>query len=566
MSRRRRRRNGLIIKIVLTIAILLIALGFIIFGIRSVLSSGNKITDLNAYFGTGNDGTGLVINDQVIPGDSVIKSGDNIYVDYDEIRTKVNTKVYFDMNEQLLLYALPTEVVEESAGSDSFIVEGERAFISLDFVSQYTDMDYKVYEDPDRVVIRSNFEGVRTVEARKKTQVLLDPNKKSEALSDVEKGTDLYYLEEGDKFSRVATEDGFVGYVKNSHISDPVELAIDRAFTAPEYTSIQMDETVCLGWHQVTSLTANGSVSEVITGRSGMNVIAPTWFFAMDTAGNIKSLASSEYVETAHSKGISVWAVANDFDGGSFGGIYSAEETKALLSSTSSRRNLEKQIVNAAVAAGVDGINIDFEKVGEDCDPHYIQFIREMSVACRNNDLVLSVDTYVPSAWTYQYHREEQAQIVDYLIIMAYDEYGSWSEEIGPNSSVNYVADAIRDTLKVAPADKIVIGLPFYTKLWVEEPIAGTSSYNLSVQTVRMDEAEKLLGENNATPTLDEEVGEYFATFEKDGKRLSIWLENKYSLDQKLQLMKDNNIAGCAFWKLTQENTDIWVMIESYVN
>ena len=118
----------------------------------------------------------------------------------------------------------------------------------------------------------------------------------------------------------------------------------------------------------------------------------------------------------------------------------------------------------------------------------------------------------------------------------------------------------------MAPADKIVIGLPFYTKLWVEEPIAGTSSYNLSVQTVRMDEAEKLLGENNATPTLDEEVGEYFATFEKDGKRLSIWLENKYSLDQKLQLMKDNNIAGCAFWKLTQENTDIWVMIESYVN
>ena len=95
----------------------------------------------------------------------------------------------------------------------------------------------------------------------------------------------------------------------------------------------------------------------------------------------------------AHTAGLEVWAVFRDFHGGT----NSYDETYETLRYTSKRAKLEDQVVAAAVAAGVDGINLDFELISSKCGVHYVQLVRELSVKCHQNNLVFSVDNYVHS-------------------------------------------------------------------------------------------------------------------------------------------------------------------------
>ena len=185
----------------------------------------------------------------------------------------------------------------------------------------------------------------------------------------------------------------------------------------------------------MTNCTANSTVLEKIAATKGLTTIAPTWYHVKDTEGNLESISSAEYVNYAHQSNIEVWATIRDFDGG----ISSNEESLALLSSTSSRENLINQLIAEALQTGIDGINVDFEKISQECGEHYIQFIRELSVRCRQNGLVLSVDNYVPKGYNMQYNRKEQGVMADYVVIMGYDEHFGGSPEAGSVSSYNFV-------------------------------------------------------------------------------------------------------------------------------
>ena len=178
---------------------------------------------------------------------------------------------------------------------------------------------------------------------------------------------------------------------------------------------------------------------EKIAKSKGLTTLAPTWYHVADTEGNIKSISSTDYVNYAHKANIEVWATVRDFDGG----INSQKESYELLSHTSRREKLINQLVAAALQTGIDGINVDFEKISKECGEHYIQFIRELSVRCRQNGLVLSVDNYVPKGYNMQYNRKEQGIVADYVIIMGYDEHFAGSPEAGSVSSYNYVKEGI---------------------------------------------------------------------------------------------------------------------------
>ena len=579
---RRRRRISLFLKFFVIFIVLVGILGGSFLWTR--YGPSKEKYDLNKYFGIESENQMGVTVDNEIVGPQAIQADGVVYVSYEAVRDYLNSRFYWDANENILLYTLPTGMVTVGVGSKDYTIakeskseeyvilktEGSTAYIALDFVKQYTDIEYKTYKDPARVMIVSKWE-TNTTLAKSSTEVRVKGGVKSPVLAKVDKGDKLTVVEDASDWKKVRTESGVVGYVKKTRLRKVQSEQIQRDFQEPEFTSISKDYTINLAWHQVTSQVANSSVLETIASTKGLTTISPTWFSVADNSGNINSIASTEYVNYAHQAGIEVWALVDNFN--------KEVDQMELLSHTSSRENLTNALVSEALKSGVDGINVDFETISTEVGEHYIQFIRELSVKCRLNNLVLSVDNYVPKGYNEHYHRKEQGIVADYVIVMGYDEHFGGSYESGSVASYNYVKEGIEETIKDVPANKVINAVPFYTRLWKEVPKteaelaeqAGTEAadYPLKVtsEAMGMASASKAVSDAGAEVVWDDTLKQNYAEWSgSDGATYKIWLEDATSLEAKLQLMKDNKLAGTAAWKLGFENAEIWELILKYVN
>ena len=188
------------------------------------------------------------------------------------------------------------------------------------------------------------------------------------------------------------------------------------------------------------------------------------------------------------------------------------------------------------------------------------------------------MDNYVPKGYNMQYDRKEQGIVADYVVIMGYDEHFSGSPEAGSVSSYNFVKEGIEETLKEVPAEKIISGIPFFTRLWEETPKTdeelkeqeGTDqaeyTMNVTSQALDMASAQAKVAEAGAEITWDEETQQNYATWTVENTTYEIWLEDEQSIEPKLKLMKDNKLAGTAAWALGQESSEVWNLILKYVN
>ena len=431
-----------------------------------------------------------------------------------------------------------------------------------------------MYDAPNRAVITSEWGEIETALIRHDTQVRYRGGVKSPILKEVSKSDKVTVLEDEDDWMKVATEDGVIGYVKTNALKNRKTETISREFEEPVYTNISKDQTINLAWHNVSNADANNYVSQMLAETKGLTTIAPTWFSIADTEGNMTSLGSADYVSYAHQSGLEVWAVLRDFHGG----INSYDETYEVLSYTSRRTRLIDQVIAAAQELGVDGINLDFELISTQCGEHYVQFVRELSVRCRQNGLVFSVDNYVPQPYNEHYDLEEQGTVADYVIIMGYDEHTDSSYEAGSVASLGYVEQGIADALEKVPETKLIAGIPFYTRLWFETPKteeelaaeAGTeaASYpnKISSEALGMDEAQEALTNAGVQAQWDDNTRQNYAEWEADGGTYKIWLEDNQSLEEKLKVISDNDLAGVAEWRLGWENASVWDLILQYIN
>lgn len=583
---KRRRQRTIILKGIFTFIIIVGIIAALFLWRR--YGPSKERADLDEYYGIKSENQlAVVVNNGILEPGGMLSDG-KAYVEYSLVRDYINERFYWDPNENTLLYTLPNDVVSVGVGNKEYSVskaknsvdytilrtEGSTAYIALDFVKQYTDMDYEVYDNPGRVMICTETGTTTVAEVKRDTQVRYQGGVKSPVLTDVEKKEVVTVIETEGSWKKVRTEDGFIGYIKESALKKEKTEKIDRGFEEPDYTSISKDYTINMAWHNVTNTDANSSVLEMIAQTKGLTTISPTWFHVADTAGNLESISSADYVNYAHQSNIEVWASIRDFDGG----INSQEESYELLSHTSNRDNLINQLIAAALQVGLDGINVDFEKISTECGEHYIQFIRGLSVKCRQNGLVLSVDNYVPQAYNQQYHRKEQGVFADYVIIMGYDEHYAGSPEAGPVASYNFVKEGIEQTLKEVPAEKVINAVPFFTRVWKETAKTaeelrqqeGTESaeYSMNVESeaYSMTEVENILSQVGVTPTWDDEVKQNYATWESEGSTYEVWVEDASSLEPKLQLIKEYGLAGSAAWRLGYEKTEIWDLILKYVN
>ena len=596
-SKRKRQRN-LIIKGALLIILVVGAIVAAFLWKR--YSPSKEKYDLKKYYGIENEGQlAITIDDQVVEPHGNIADG-KAYIQYDVVRKYINSRFYWDPNENVLLYTLPNDTVTVEVGSKDYNVskekksedyvilrtEGSTAYIALDFIQQYTNIEYELYNEPSRVMIVSDWGETTVASVKRNTQVRYQGGVKSPILTEVKKKDEVTVIESEQNWKKVRTKDGLIGYIKNSSLKKEETKKISRAFEEQKFTNISKDYTINMAWHNVTNTDANNSVLQRIAESKGLTTIAPTWFHVKDTDGNMDSIASADYVNYAHQAGIEVWAAIRDFDGG----INSYEESYEMLRYTSKRETLINQLISEALRVGVDGINVDFEKISEECGEHYIQFIRELSVRCRQNGIVLSIDNYVPKGYNMQYDRKEQGIVADYVVIMGYDEHYAGSPVAGPVSSYNFVKEGIEETIKQVPASKVISGIPFFTRLWEERPktaeelaaesgsedgenkdeAAGSegadSSISVSSEAYDMETAKNKVTEAGVELTWDEDAQQNYATWTVGDATYKMWLEDEQSIEPKLKLMKEHKLAGTAAWALGQERAEVWTLIQKYTN
>ena len=538
---------------VAVLVILVAILGIVTHVVMEYIPSSEKM-DLNEYYGEMADGEiALVIGTEKLEERGLV-DGDRVYLPLDVVNTYLNQRYYWDSANQQILYATPSELTSASASSeagDKVWVKDDKVYLNLTYVQEFTDLDAYITKDPYRIAIQYKFKNVKTVTVKKNTSIRYRGGIKSAILTSVKKGTKLRLIEEMENWDQVATDDGYIGYIDKKKVGEAEKTKFERSFKREQYSYLTMDSKVNMVWHQVTSTDANAYFADATANMTGVNVISPTWFYLTDTSGNIASIASADYVSQAHEKGLQVWGLIDNFT--------QEVSTTETLSSTAARQNIISQLIQAAQDVGMDGINVDFESLSEDVGIHFLEFLRELSIECHKNNLVLSVDNPVPEDFTSHYDRAEQGRVVDYVIIMGYDEHYVGSEA-GSVASLPWVEQGIQDTLDEVPAKRVINAIPFYTRLW------RTTGGNVTSEAIGMDQAQQTIAENNVETYWDKTTSQNYGKYDIDNSTYQIWLEDAQSVAEKVKLVSKYDLAGVSAWKLGFENNGIWQVISDNLN
>lgn len=515
--------------------------------------------DLTSVYKADKNETVLYLNYEKQEAVGIYENGQT-YLPMDWVSENVNSRFYWDEGEEMLVYALPEEILyadgsSVGSGGQPLILEKEDGvYVSMGLVLNYTKVRIQAFDrtDAKRVFIEDTFENVPMADVRGTVQVRTKKDVKSPILTECRRGDSVTVLKTDEKWVKVATPDGHVGYVKNRKLKNLRSETMESDFKEPVYQNISLDEKILLAFHQVTIPEANGKLEELLEPSEGVNVIVPTWFTLSSNDGDYESLASRGYVDKAHEKGLQVWAMLDNFSKECSKNV----QSEILLSKTATRQKLIADMMEEAENYGFDGFNLDFESLKPEAMPHYVQFIREMSIACRERGLVLSVDNYVPSEYTADYNRKEQGIVADYVIIMGYDEHYAGGEK-GSTASIEFVEKGITDTLLEVPKEKIINAVPFYTRLWTEEDGKTTSS------ALGIYKAKEWIDENDVELSWQEDLGQYYGEHkESETATEYLWMEEEKSLGLKMDLIRKYDLAGTAGWKLGLESPEIWDVIQ----
>ncbi len=526
--------------------------------------------DLNAYFNmSGESDVAIVLQDEIIEERAKLLDG-VYYLDLATVHKYFNTRFYEDKGEGLLLYTVPDDIIRYEIGSSQVSdkegtqsmdyiparYEGDTLYVAVDYVKRYTNFSYEGFYEPDRLQIYTQWDERQVAEIKKNTAVRLLGGVKSEILEDVNAGDKVIVLEQMETWSKVKTADSVIGYVENKRLQNiRVELPVPVTdYQEPEYTSQTRNHKINLGWHVVAGAAGNDTLFSVTENTKALNVISPTWFMLEDNEGGFTSFASQDYVDKVHDMGMEVWALVENITYKDNLDMY------AILSSTTVRSNLIEGLVSTALSYGVDGINIDFEQISSDCGEHFTQFIRELSIPCRENGLVLSIDNYVPMGGTDHYNRAEQGIVADYVIIMGYDEHYAGSKEAGSVASIDFVEKGIAQTLEQVPAEKVINAVPFYTRIW------ETKDGAIGSQAVGMEMAEEFVKTHDIAVEWSEEACQNYGEYNDGTSLFQVWLEDESSIEVKLNIMDKYQLAGVASWRLGFEKPSVWDKIEEYMN
>ena len=503
----------------------------------------------------------------MIDGESYPDTGINIdgrlYLPQEFIADNINVGFYYDKESDATLYSDTSYIYAFKKNQNDYSddtgkiytmdysvirdVDGE-CFIAWDYVAERTDCEYQYASEPDRLNVTLKSEAKQCVTAGKKAAVRYRGGIKSPVLEYVSKGDRLEYVDDIDEWIKVTTVSGYTGYVKKSEVSDTFEYVREQK-AVEEHNFLLKNEKITLAWFQVSGTAGNSSIDNNMSTISGVNVIAPTWYSVTDESGNMSSYASADFVSKMHQRGIDVWALVSDFD--------TNVDFAQLYSSKAARTNMVNKLVGEAKSYGFDGINLDYENIKSAYAKDYLQFVRELSVACERNGIVLSTDNYKPEAYNRCYNLKEQSKFVDYVIVMAYDEHYAGTDA-GSVASLPFVKEAVEDTVQLVGKEHVIAGIPFYTRIWT------TTDGNTTSRAVGMQAAIDQLNSDGQVALWNDDCGQYVASYTVGSSTTQIWFEEEKSIEAKMQVIQQENTAGVACWKLGLEKSTVWSVISQY--
>ncbi|UEA98048.1 glycosyl hydrolase family 18 [Lachnospira eligens] len=508
------------------------------------------------------DKTMVIIDGKQYSDTGVVTDGRH-YLPQEFVADNINAGFYYDKESQAVLYSDSSYMYTYMSGKNVYTddtgktyntdypvvidINGE-CFIAWEYIAEHTDCEYAYGSEPERINISIERENKQCVTVKKKSAVRYRGGIKSPVLEYVQKGDRLVYEDDLDDWIKVTTATGYTGYIKKTEASDTFEyIREEKNYETHNYN--MKDDKVTLAWFQVSGVAGNSGIDNNIATASGVNVLAPTWYSVTDSSGSMSCYASAGLVNKMHQRGTDVWALVSDFD--------TNVDFAALYSSKKARTNMVNTLINDAEKYGFDGINLDFENIKSAYAKDYLQFVRELSIACERKGLVLSTDNYKPEAYNRCYNLKEQSRFVDYVIVMAYDEHYAGTDA-GSVASLPFVKEAVEATVQLVGKEHVIAGIPFYTRIWT------TTDGNTTSRAVGMQAAVDQLNSDGQVALWNDDCGQYVASYTVGNSTRQIWFEEEKSIEAKMQIIQENNVAGVAGWKLGLEKSSVWSVISKY--
>lgn len=502
----------------------------------------------------------------------IVDNDKTIYLSIDILSENLGAKIYFDPQDNIAIITTLDKVMRFYGTTNKvkinnrevdyikpMIINDGKPLIPINQIKEDLNIKSNIVEATNNVVISSFLDNGITGETSKKN-VILKKEKRiwAEIIRVLNEGEKVEIIGEDNEWVRILTTDGIEGFIKKQYIQNREEVI---GKVSEKSTSIWQPEKdkILLAWESVYSRNPN---TRKIRDMDGLNIVSPTWIKLTGPDGDLKHNISKDYIAWAKKRGYKIWALfSNSFD---------PKLTDKFLNNSLAREKAIDDLLKLIKDNNMDGINIDFENVYLKDKELLVQFVRELTPIFHDNNLVVSIDVTIIGGsdnWSRFLDRKALGEVVDYMAVMTYDEHWASSPISGSVASIKWVEKSITRILKEVPAEKLLLGVPFYTRIWIETPSSSKpNKMDVESKAISMNAARNILKKDNIIKLWDENAGQYYVVYVEDNKIHKIWVEDAKSIKLKTDLVNKYNLAGVAAWRRGFETEEIWTTIDKNIN
>lgn len=513
----------------------------------------------------------LINNNNVtlkMKNDVYIDENNNVFLSLADVRNYFDKYIEYDKENGSIVTTSEINIAKMSTKDNKITINGQEEELNSSAIEKnetiylpFSEISEKVYDvdleyikDTNTIIIDSLDRKQEVANTTKETKLKYKPQTLSGTLEKLEANEQVVYIEETNNWAEVRSKDGTIGYIKKEDLGN-----VEVAREAKEYID-KVKGKVNLVWDYYSEYAkAPDRTGETM---DGVNVVSPS-FFSLERGSNGEIYDNTkddgaEYIEWAHNNNYQVWAM--------FSNNSLKDTTSQILNDYEKRETMIENLMDLVEEYNLDGVNVDFENMNESDKDVYSRFLIELAPRLKKIGKILSVDVTAPDGsetWSLCFDRNTIANVADYIVFMAYDQYGTNSNKAGTTAGYNWVEANVKKFLGQEDVDpeKIILGIPLYMRLWEEEE-DGTAK----PEVVNMKDMFDVLPENQVA-TWDEELKQYYVEYEEDGKTYKMWVENEKSVGEKINLANQYNLAGIAFWEKDREtNDEFWTFVKEQLN
>lgn len=513
----------------------------------------------------------LINNNNVtlkMKNDVYIDENNNVFLSLADVRNYFDKYIEYDKENGSIVTTSEINIAKMSTKDNKITINGQEEELNSSAIEKnetiylpFSEISEKVYDvdleyikDTNTIIIDSLDRKQEVANTTKETKLKYKPQTLSGTLEKLDANEQVVYIEETNNWAEVRSKDGTIGYIKKEDLGN-----VEVAREAKEYID-KVEGKVNLVWDYYSEYAkAPDRTGETM---DGVNVVSPS-FFSLERGSNGEIYDNTkddgaEYIEWAHNNNYQVWAM--------FSNNSLKDTTSQILNDYEKRETMIENLMDLVEEYNLDGVNVDFENMNESDKDVYSRFLIELAPRLKKIGKTLSVDVTAPDGsetWSLCFDRNTIANVADYIVFMAYDQYGTNSNKAGTTAGYNWVEANVKKFLGQEDVDpeKIILGIPLYMRLWEEEE-DGTAK----PEVVNMKDMFDVLPENQVA-TWDEELKQYYVEYEEDGKTYKMWVENEKSVGEKINLANQYNLAGIAFWEKDREtNDEFWTFVKEQLN